>query len=94
MGLPYWNSDIGGFQAYGWHKLGGTKCPEYQELYLRWMQFGLFSTMMRSHGTGLPREIWRFGERGDGVLSTGEVYKFKIRFIALYLQYFMECFKI
>ncbi len=51
MGLPYWNSDIGGFQAYDWRKSGGNKSPEYQELYLRWMQFGLFSTMMRSSGT-------------------------------------------
>jgi alpha-D-xyloside xylohydrolase len=65
MGLPYWNSDIGGFQAFDWRKSGGNKSPEYQELYLRWMQFGLFSTMMRSHGTGLPREIWNFGKRGD-----------------------------
>ena len=65
MGLPYWNSDIGGFQAFDWKKSGGTKSPEYQELYLRWMQFGLFSTMMRSHGTGLPREIWNFGKKGD-----------------------------
>lgn len=65
MGLPYWNSDIGGFQAYGWRKDGGTKSPEFQELYLRWMQFGLFSPMMRSHGTGLPREIWHFGKKGD-----------------------------
>lgn len=72
MGLPYWNSDIGGFQAYGWHKQGGTKCPEYQELYLRWMQFGFFSTMMRSHGTGLPREIWRFGEKGDWCFDAQE----------------------
>ncbi len=73
MGLPYWNSDIGGFQAIGWKKLGGNKSPEFQELYVRWMQFGLFSTMMRSHGTGLPREIWNFGKKGDWCYDAQEM---------------------
>ena len=36
----------------------------YRELYVRWMQFGTFSPMMRSHGTDAPREIYKFGERG------------------------------
>lgn len=74
LGIPYWNSDIGGFQAYDWRKDGGTKSPEFQELYLRWMQFGLFSTMMRSHGTGLPREIWHFGKKGDWCYDAQERY--------------------
>ena len=65
MGLPNWNSDIGGFYAHRWVQNGGNKNPEFQELYVRWMQFGLFCPMMRSHGTGLPREIWQFGNRGD-----------------------------
>jgi len=34
-------------------------------LYLRWMQFGVFCPMMRSHGTEVPREIFNFGSRGD-----------------------------
>lgn len=65
MGLPNWNSDIGGFWGGRWADKGGCKSPEFQELYLRWMQFGTFCPMMRSHGTGLPREIWQFGEEGD-----------------------------
>lgn len=64
MGIPNWNSDIGGFFAGRWKQGGGTKNPEFQELYVRWMQFGAFCPMMRSHGTDLPREIWQFGERG------------------------------
>lgn len=72
MGIPNWNSDIGGFFAGRWRKGGGTKNPEYQELYVRWMQFGAFCPMMRSHGTELPREIWQFGERGTWCFDAQE----------------------
>lgn len=72
MGLPYWNSDIGGFWANEWSDKGGCRNPEFQELYVRWMQFGLFCPMMRSHGTGLPREIFQFGERGNWCFDAQE----------------------
>lgn len=72
MGIPNWNSDIGGFFAGSWNKEGGPHNPEYQELYVRWMQFGAFCPMMRSHGTGLPREIWNFGKRGDWCFDAQE----------------------
>jgi len=32
----------------------------YQELYTRWLQFGAFLPVFRSHGTDTPREIWNF----------------------------------
>lgn len=63
-GLPLWNSDIGGF-------IGNREFPEgcksegFRELYVRWLQFGVFCPMMRSHGTCTPREIWNFGTRGE-----------------------------
>lgn len=72
MGIPNWNSDIGGFFAWRWHDRGGIKSPEFQELYTRWNQFGAFSPMMRSHGTDLPREIWQFGEKGTPVYDAIE----------------------
>ncbi|NDW19543.1 DUF5110 domain-containing protein [Dysgonomonas sp. 216] len=72
MGIPNWNSDIGGFFAGRWNRDGGPKNPEYQELYVRWMQFGVFSPMMRSHGTELPREIWNFGDRGTWCFDAQE----------------------
>jgi alpha-D-xyloside xylohydrolase len=64
-GLPYWNTDIGGFFAGGFNKGGGAKNPAFQQLYTRWFQFGTFMPMMRSHGTGVPREIYQFGKAGD-----------------------------
>jgi alpha-D-xyloside xylohydrolase len=59
--IPYWNTDTGGF----WVRDGSSAYSDYRELYVRWLQFAAFSPMMRSHGTGTPREIWQFGRKGD-----------------------------
>ena len=61
-GIPYWNTDIGGFWV---RNEGSSAYADYRELYVRWLQFGAFSPMMRSHGTNTPREIWQFGQKGD-----------------------------
>ena len=37
----------------------------YRELYVRWLEFGTFLPIFRSHGTDTPREPWRFGDEGD-----------------------------
>ncbi len=37
----------------------------YCELYVRWLEFGTFLPIFRSHGTDTPREPWRFGDEGD-----------------------------
>jgi len=69
--IPYWNTDIGGFfaSAYnrGWSE--GAKNPSFQELYVRWLQFGAFTPMMRSHGTDIPREIYNFGKKGEPIFD-------------------------
>nr|WP_315200191.1 TIM-barrel domain-containing protein [uncultured Flavobacterium sp.] len=69
-GIPHWNSDIGGFFA-GAYNTGnggtGSKNPLFQELYVRWIQFGTFNAMMRSHGTDVPREIYQFGTKGEPI---------------------------
>lgn len=44
----------------------------YQELYVRWLQFGLFSPMMRSHGTDAFREIYQFGQKGEPIYDAIE----------------------
>lgn len=68
--IPYWNSDIGGFFLSGFRKK--LDDAEYRELYARWMQFGTFCPMMRSHGTDAPREIYQFGKKGDRVYDAIE----------------------
>ncbi|HLI03065.1 MAG TPA: glycoside hydrolase family 31 protein [Terracidiphilus sp.] len=42
----------------------GCRDRGYWELYTRWLQYGAFLPMFRSHGTDAAREIWRFGEEG------------------------------
>lgn len=69
-GIPYWNSDIGGFFLWNFRK--GLEDPNYRELYVRWIQFGAFCPMMRSHGTDAPREIYQFGKRGDRLFDAIE----------------------
>ncbi len=75
-GIPHWNSDIGGFFAgdynRSWNDGSAAKNPMFQELYLRWLQFGAFNPMMRSHGTDLSREIYHFGQKGEPIYDAIE----------------------
>lgn len=72
-GESYWSTDIGGFFPNGngepWFFDGefdrGVEDPGYREIFVRWAQYAAFLPMMRAHGTGTPREIWRFGEKGE-----------------------------
>ncbi len=64
-GAPYVNTDIGGFFC---GRYGGSNAPKnnnYKELYVRWLQFGLFCPVFRSHGADAPREIYQFGKKGE-----------------------------
>lgn len=49
-GFPFWGCDIGGY--------GGR--PD-EETYLRWVEYGAFSPLMRVHGTE-PREPWAYND--------------------------------
>ena len=47
-GMPWWTCDIGGF-------IGGyTDDPAFQELFIRWFEFGAFLPVFRLHGERLP----------------------------------------
>jgi len=73
-GNPNFNSDIGGFFAGVYKRNGGAKNLQFQELYVRWLQYGTFTPMMRSHGTDVPREIYQFGQKGDVVYEAIEKF--------------------
>ncbi|MDR1278774.1 MAG: glycoside hydrolase family 31 protein [Treponema sp.] len=81
-GIPWWNSDIGGFHG------GDPADPGFRELLVRWFQFGTFSPVMRLHGdrrptnipvyrkdgtvslfTGSPNEVWSYGGKVYGILK-------------------------
>ena len=74
-GNPNFNTDIGGFFCGSYNTKGSGSAPrnsQYQELYVRWMQYGLFCPVFRSHGADAPREIWQFGKKGDPVYDAIE----------------------
>ena len=70
--IPYWNADIGGFFLSRFRRK--LEDPEYRELYARWLEFGAFTPMMRSHGADAPREIYQFGKKGDKVYDVIEKF--------------------
>ncbi len=78
-GVPYWTHDIGGFfpgYLEGQYP-AGVNSLAWRELYIRWFQFGAFTPIFRSHGTGTRREVWNFGNPGD------EMYEALIDFMHL-----------
>ena len=79
-GVPHYNSDIGGF--FLWDFQNPLQNADYRELYARWIQFGAFCPMMRSHGADAPREIYQFGEKGEPVYDAIEKY-IKLRYSLL-----------
>lgn len=71
-GIPYWNTDIGGF--FLWDYEGEVANKAYQELYTRWFQYATFTTMQRSHGSGVSKEIYNLGKKGDWSFDSEEKY--------------------
>ena len=54
VGFGYWGHDLGG------HQQTGDNDPE---IYLRWMQYGVFTPIFRTHATnwpGIERRIWKY----------------------------------
>ena len=74
-GNPNFNTDIGGFFCGSYNTRGSGSAPQnpqFQELYVRWMQYGLFCPVFRSHGADAPREIWQFGKKGEPIYDAIE----------------------
>lgn len=62
VGYGYWGHDLGG------HLLTDEKIVNDPELLLRWLQFGAFSPIFRTHATSDPRierQIWKFPNLAD-----------------------------
>ncbi|MCF7567194.1 glycoside hydrolase family 31 protein [Sabulilitoribacter arenilitoris] len=69
-GLPYWNTDIGGYAG------GDPKDPAYQEVFVRWFQYGTFTPFFRAHGRRYPmetrsghNELWSYGSDNQKILT-------------------------
>jgi alpha-D-xyloside xylohydrolase len=57
-GQPYWTTDIGGFFRPG---AGQYTDPQYNELLMRWYQWGAFTPIFRVHGYQTETEPWKNG---------------------------------
>jgi alpha-D-xyloside xylohydrolase len=65
-GFPFYSHDIGGFS--------GLPSPE---LYVRWGQFGLFSSHARAHGVP-PREPWAYGEEAEAIFRRYALLRYQL----------------
>jgi alpha-D-xyloside xylohydrolase len=74
-GIPWWTTDIGGFSD------EDPSSAYFQELIVRWFQYGTFCPLFRLHGyrkpysdpdsaaiTGGPNEVWSFGEKAYAII--------------------------
>lgn len=71
-GIPWWTTDIGGFHG------GNPKDPSFQELLVRWFEWGTFCPVMRLHGERQPLQA-PIGDYGGGLCVSGadnEVWSF------------------
>jgi len=75
-GIYWWTTDIGGYHS------GNIYDPVFQELIVRWFQFGTFCPVFRLHGHRIPEdppadcgesggrnEVWMFGDVAYDVIS-------------------------
>ncbi|MDE7052616.1 MAG: glycoside hydrolase family 31 protein, partial [Lachnospiraceae bacterium] len=71
-GIPWWTTDIGGFHG------GVTDDADFQELLIRWFEFGTFCPVMRIHGCRLPGEdiINKAGEKREWTGADNEVWSY------------------
>jgi alpha-D-xyloside xylohydrolase len=75
-GIPWWTTDIGGFHD------GDIHDPYFQELIVRWFQYGVFCPLFRLHGvrnpgngeagalfSGADNEVWSYGEKPYAIIK-------------------------
>ena len=71
-GIPWWTTDIGGFHG------GNPDDPAFQELLVRWFEYGTFCPVMRLHGERQPLKEPMGTEGGAACVSgaDNEVWSF------------------
>lgn len=72
-GIPFWSCDISGYcgdiEDYG----------AMSELYVRWMQFGVFNPISRAHHEGNNAvEPWLFGEKAEAINKKSIELKYRL----------------
>jgi alpha-D-xyloside xylohydrolase len=71
-GLPYWTTDIGGFVG------GDPDDPGYRELYVRWIEYGTFCPIFRTHGARKANELWSFGAQAQETVTSYDRLRYRL----------------
>jgi len=73
-GLPYWTTDIGGFNGgfpshpvFSWNR--DPNDPRYNETFLRWFQYGTFCPVFRVHTATATTAPWDFGPATEKITT-------------------------
>ena len=66
VAFGWWSHDIGGFSASPVDDVFHTEGPE---LYLRWLQFGAFAPIFRTHCRYCEQRPWSWGPEWYGPLN-------------------------
>lgn len=71
--IPFWATDVSGYCG------DITDYEEFAELYIRWLQFGVFNPLSRAHHEGNNAvEPWLFGEQVEKIAKTSIELKYKL----------------
>lgn len=78
-GIPYWTTDIGGYDG------GDPTSEAYRELFVRWWQYGMFCPVFRSHGYRItggrgeqPNELWAYGEKVQKICTGYDELRYRL----------------
>lgn len=71
--IPFWTTDISGYCG------DITDYQEFAELYIRWLQFGIFNPLSRAHHEGNNAvEPWLFGEKAEQIAKKSIELKYQL----------------
>lgn len=71
--IPFWTTDISGYCG------EITDYEEFSELYVRWLQFGIFNPLSRAHHEGNNAvEPWLFGEEVEKISKAAIELKYQL----------------
>lgn len=84
VGYGYWSHDIGGHMraSLGAKPAAGVQPdPDYPELYTRWIQWGVFSPILRTHTTKDPqseRRIWAYPAQYASAMREAYLFRYSL----------------
>lgn len=73
-GFPYWTTDIGGF----FRPVDQYTSADYQELLIRWFQFGAFCPIFRIHGYQSKTEMWNYSSEVQRILTEYDKLRYRL----------------